>query len=174
MHTDEFKSAAASSPRLRASAVKSALINASALALVLTALAIAMMATTALGSDSSPKLPLADVQRLPDVQFAPPSKTGISRSEALDAVARVYNIKELGPTAIADAYLERATVLGSLRGPSPIRDREVWIVRLSGFATEEHGPVTQEGKSSAVYYLRVAYVFLDAATGEHLLSLWLE
>jgi hypothetical protein len=50
----------------------------------------------------------------------------------------------------------------------------VWNVHLSGMGIVESGPVSEDGTPAASVVIDNVYVFLDAATGEFLVSIWTE
>ena len=78
----------------------------------------------------------------------------ISRADALAAASRQLNVVP----ALPDAYLQLMTDPSSSRGPDPITDRPMWVVRYSGLS------VTSPGGRELHY----AYVIIDARTGvEH-------
>jgi hypothetical protein len=73
-----------------------------------------------------------------------------------------------------EAYLESATLEGSLGTLDPIEDRPVWNVHLSGMGIVQSGPVTEDGTPAASVVIDNVYVFLDADSGEFLVSIWTE
>ena len=73
-----------------------------------------------------------------------------------------------------EAYLESATLESSLGTLEPIEDHPVWNVHLSGMGIVDPGPVTEDGTPAASVVIDNVYVFLDADTGEFLVSIWTE
>lgn len=120
------------------------------------------------GPSSEPRLPASDADRLSDVRVGdPPGAVAIDRDQALRIARDLYDPERAGATSV-DAYLETISVPATYRGDDPIRDRPVWIVRLGGLAQVQGGPMTEDGTPARGRVLTVAYVFIDAKTGEFL------
>jgi len=122
---------------------------------------------------SAYRMPDADKQRLSTVVFGVPPTEAVSPAKAMAVVGEQYHLAALG--AEADAYLETVTLTLTLRGDRPVLDRPFWIVRLSGFEFERPAPIGADGNRVAPsHYLHVGYVFVDARTGEFLMTEWQE
>jgi hypothetical protein len=122
-------------------------------------------------SGSAPQLPLTDVTRLSDiVTFGVPPAGGIPAAQALTAAAQEYAFDET--TAAISPFLETASVPGTFGTILEIRERPVWIVRCSGLAIPQPGVVTPNGSSTHDRILHTAFVFIDASTGEFLMTVW--
>ena len=147
----------------------------SRLLVVAAAIVFVLQSTVSAALDTaSPRLPKADVDRVgEDMVFgSQPESPAIGRAAALDIAAREYDPGLLGASSV-DAYLETITMPGTLRSASPIKDRGVWIVRLGGLSQQVGGPLGDVGPAP-LRTLTVAYIVVDATTGEFLLAEWLE
>lgn len=119
------------------------------------------------------RLPSEDVQRLSDVLLgSPPTAVAITEAGALQAAAEHYDAEKLGASSV-DAFLETITVLGTMRGPEPLQGRPAWIIRLAGMSQQHGGPFTADGPAT-VHVLTVAYVFIDAESGDFMFTEWQE
>jgi hypothetical protein len=119
------------------------------------------------------RLPVRDLASLGDVTTKDPPTFGLKPEAAISAANALYDAKALGASEV-QAFLETVTVGGTLASDEPIKDRGVWIVRLSGMAVEQGGPPTEAGKPVAGHILTTAFVFLDAVTGEFIMTVWIE
>lgn len=119
------------------------------------------------------RLPVQDIGDLGDVTLGVPPTVAISQDAALAAANVQYDAKALGATDV-QAFLETVTVGGTLATADPIRDRAVWIVRMSGMAQVQGGPMTEDGTPAAGHVLHTAYIVVDAVTGAVLMAVWVE
>lgn len=87
----------------------------------------------------------------------------ISRDEALRAARDVAGV---GGDQPAEAYLLRATD----ETTAAIRDREVWLLVIGGFEVMGGAPVLADGSHAEPATYTTMYVFIDARSGEWLLS----
>jgi len=117
------------------------------------------------------RLPAEDVQRLADIMTVESPKVAVvSQPEALATLALHYRTAFLG--ARVDPYLETVTLTGTLGTNRPITDQPVWIVRLAGFTIEGEGLAGAQHESDTPASLHTAYVFVDATTGEFIMTVW--
>lgn len=69
-----------------------------------------------------------------------------------------------------DATLVSASDPMTMRGDEPIADRPVWIVRYTGLAIPVGGPIREDGRAADGGVFITAYIYIDAITGEWLLT----
>lgn len=119
---------------------------------------------------SSHRLPEDDLAKL-GLTIGDPPALALPVEAAEEIAAAHYDPVALGATLVT-GYLETVTVDGTARGPSPIVNRGVWIVKMSGMSQEQSGPMPSEGKAPAPAVLTTLYVFLDATSGEFLFAEW--
>lgn len=122
---------------------------------------------------SSFRLPAADLGALGDVSIGTPPAAALPPQTALAAAAAEYDPKALGANETR-AFLETISVRGTFGGDVPIVMRAVWIVRMTGMAIEQGGPVKEDGTPAEGHTLHTAYVFIDALTGQFLMTVWSE
>lgn len=118
------------------------------------------------------RLPDQDRSRL-DMAFGQTPEAAIAASQALSVLREYYDPEVLGARTV-DVFLESVTVEGTFRTDAPLRDRSVWIVRMTGMTQEQAGPVGEDGHVGEIHTLRNAYVFVDARTAEFLFTIWTE
>jgi hypothetical protein len=127
--------------------------------------------------ESNRKLTRAAVRRAagsaPAGDIPTPLTSTLTKEDAIARVTQLYGEDTLGATEV-EAYLESATLESSLGTLEPIEDRAVWNVHLSGMGIVDPGPVTEDGTPAASVVIDNVYVFLDADTGEFLVSIWTE
>ncbi|HJP71318.1 MAG TPA: hypothetical protein VJ975_06325 [Candidatus Limnocylindria bacterium] len=118
------------------------------------------------------RLPDLDRSRL-DMAFGQTPEAAIAASQALSVMREHYDPDALGAQTL-DVFLESVTVEGTFRTDAPLRERSVWIVRLTGMTQEQAGPVGEDGLAGEIHTLRNAYVFVDAKTAAFLFTIWTE
>ena len=122
---------------------------------------------------SHDRLSAQDIASLGDVILGEPPTRGMERNAAMSAANALYDAKALGASGV-DAFLETVTVEGTLATDEPISKRAAWVIRLTGMAIDAGGPPTDKGKPAASHVLTTAFIFLDAETGEFLMTVWTE
>ncbi len=95
----------------------------------------------------------------------------ITKTEALRA-ADVSRISS--PGINVQAYLVNMTDPSTLTTSVPIMNRNVWLVRYSNFEVTFPGPFTASGSGSVGHVAHFAHVYVDATTGEFILTNWRE
>lgn len=122
---------------------------------------------------SSYRLPAEDRALLIGMTFGEPPTEAVPATTAERLAAEQYDPVALGATSV-DTFLETASEPGTFGTDAPVRDRAVWIVRLTGMSQEQPGPMTAEGVPAPSHFLHRAYIFIDAKTGELLFTDWQE
>lgn len=134
----------------------------SALAVVVVALTVSRPASSAPTKDATiTGSGLADVSVTP-LQAGPGM---ISEAEAISAAGKVQSIPG---SASMNASLVIMTDPNTLRGDTPIKNRAVWLVHLSGIAYPVSVPFGAKLPENPT--LSNGYVYIDAYTGDWLLS----
>jgi hypothetical protein len=131
---------------------------------VLAAIVVAASGQYDYGAAASPDYP-ADVRERLGVTPATEAKH-IPREEALLAAAKV--VPWVGDGASVDAYL--VFVEDRALEPELLGDRPIWLVRYAGFELPLPRPITSDRTPAEAGSVNLAYVFVDAATGEWLLT----
>lgn len=122
---------------------------------------------------ASYRLSSEDLGNLGDIAFGEPPTVAIKPDAAVAAAAAVYDPKALGATSVG-AYLETVTVGDSAAEDRPVGGQGVWIIKMAGMALAQGAPVSGDGKPGEGRILTTAYVFLDAGSGEFLMTVWTE
>jgi hypothetical protein len=120
------------------------------------------------------RLPAEDRARLSSTAtFGEPPSIALAAPVAQQIASGYYDPIGIGAKSVG-VFLERISVPATARSDAPIVDRGVWIFRIAGMSQEQPGPIAADGSVTASHFLHVAYVFIDAATGELLFSEWQE
>jgi hypothetical protein len=150
-----------------------------AAAALLAGVALAVGAFIVLAGDAAStenQHPLADDDRVRLGEFtltAPSTVPLVSIDDAFGAAGREYDWAQMPGRPDIAAALASLTV-GPSQGPeAPLNGRLVWIVHVSGIEQYVAGPWTPDGPLPG-RVLRHAYVFIDATTGEFLMTSWTE
>lgn len=129
-------------------------------------LLLLVVASVSCGGDNSagPGAEYPDDLLALGLEIADASPEGkISKDAAINVAFEVHG-QEFG--AEVDAYLVNLTDDSSF-----IQNRDVWIVRFSGFELPITGPIAPgESQGADGGSVRYAYVYVDAATGEWILT----
>jgi hypothetical protein len=96
------------------------------------------------------------------------SEGKISMDDAVAVALREHGQQFAGGKI--DAYLVRLTDPATAGGDLEITDRDVWIVRFSGLDIQVSGPDTPDRIPVDGGTIEYAYVYVDAVTGEWLLT----
>jgi hypothetical protein len=91
----------------------------------------------------------------------------VTLNEALAAVKGEYG--DSFDRAKVDAYLVHAT-----DDTTMVRDADVWLLDITGLSMDVPGPMGPDGKPTYSGTLTEAYVYVDANTGEWLVSKFYE
>ena len=105
--------------------------------------------------------------------FGEPPSVALAAATASRIASSYYDPVALGATSYG-VFLETISVPATSRSDTPIADRGVWILRLAGMSQEQPGPITADGVAAPSHFLHVAYVFIDAKSGELLFAEWQE
>ncbi len=116
----------------------------------------------------APTLGTADVQRL-DMEFGPADPAGtIAEEVALAAGESINDFSNAsGPPT---AFLATVVDAGGGGQGSALAGRRVWVIRYSGVDLEIPGPSVPAPATARSHTARYAYVFLDAVSGQFLLT----
>lgn len=118
--------------------------------------------------ESARPVPESDQSTLSHIVFDPElPRLAVPASFAVEAATKENDPVELGASRV-DAYLATITVPSSVDASSPIVDRDVWIIKLSGMSVARPG--SSDAPDSAT--LSTAYVLVDASTGEVMYTEW--
>ena len=102
-----------------------------------------------------------------DLSLADPEGK-ISRDAALEVVSREFG--DMFDVSQADAYLVTVTDPATMRGATPIDTRALWLIRFTNLAIPAPAPITADGSSALARPYATGYVYVDAVTGEWLLT----
>lgn len=103
------------------------------------------------------------------VTVRPVTTTGfITREQALAVADEVQ--EEAFKAGDRDAALVSATDPMTIRGDNPVADRAVWIVRYTGLAIPVGGPIRENGTAADGGVFTTAYIYIDAISGDWLLT----
>lgn len=125
-------------------------------------------------SDVVETLPPDAVETLPPDEFGPGTEVTplgpegmISRDQALD-IARRSEYPEVFLQGHIDAYLIELTDPQLLGG---MQDRPIWLIKASGLSLDIFdAPLLADGTRANVGKAHLAYIYIDAVTGEWLTS----
>jgi hypothetical protein len=92
----------------------------------------------------------------------------ITRDRALDVIRTQYGAMFDGGRL--EASLVAVTDPSTLESDDPIRDRPVWLLKYSGLNLPASAPMRADGTPAEAHALQVAYVYVDAMTGEWLFT----
>lgn len=124
--------------------------------------------------DSAAPVTEADQEVLAHVVFADDlPRLAIPEAAAVAAATKEFDPSELGATRVR-AFLANISVPSTEQARTPIVDRNVWIVKLSGMAVPRPGSPVSEDPESPARTLSTAYVFVDAETGDIIYTEWYE
>lgn len=90
----------------------------------------------------------------------------VSRTNALSVAEPLHDFIPEG--ANVEAFLVQATEAGTVKSRNPILERPVWLIRYSGFTMDGSAPMRADGTPAETTPYTLAYVYLDAVTGEWL------
>lgn len=109
----------------------------------------------------------ADIEALGLTIAAASTQGKVSATEALGTAEANHP----ADFAVGDvsAFLMKVTDPETL-GPVAVRDRPVWLIRLTGLRVPVGGPVRADGTAADGGYVTSAYIYVDAITGEWLLT----
>jgi hypothetical protein len=140
-------------------------------ALISPAVASALDGATASGATY--RLPAADVLALQDLMsVSNPLKPAVTGEQAIAVIDGLYSFGE--SEVSIDPYLEAVTMPGTFGTDSEIDGRTVWIVRATGLEVTQPAPLSGTGSPTRSHTLHTAYAFVDAKTGDFLLTIWQE
>lgn len=145
--------------------------------LIISAIALQLFASSASAvvpiDAASYRLPAEDRARLIGMAFGEPPTEALPATTAERLAVEQYDPVALGATSV-DSFIETVSEPATFGSDAPVRDRAVWIVRLTGMSQEQPGPMTAEGVPAPGHILHRAYIFVDAKTGELLFTDWQE
>lgn len=122
--------------------------------------------------ETATPVPDSDMARLDNIEFSSDlPRTAIPEAAAIDAATSDFDPEDLGASRV-DAYLATITVASTAQALTPITDRDVWIVKLSGMSVPR--PSSEPGDDGSVPTYTTLYVFVDAQTGDVLFAEWYE
>lgn len=130
--------------------------------------AVVVLYWASLASAAPPALP-DDIARAGIIAVPVESGASISRDAAL-AIAGREGGDALARASGRNAYLVRMTEPLTLRGDAAIEDRLVWLVRSTDLRIPVSGPVREDGTVADGGFVNTGYVYIDALTGEWLLT----
>lgn len=141
-------------------------------ALALSALVVLGAAPTTSGGPRD--LSDADVARLGEFTLTDASGVpAISMDQAVQVAGNEYDWAAMPGKPAVESALASVTVAASQGREGAVQGRLVWVVHVSGIEQQVDGPWTPEGPLPG-RVLRHAYVFVDAQTGEFLMTSWTE
>jgi hypothetical protein len=146
------------------------------IAVALAAAALALLAGCALPpedaspADSGSRAPQPTPVSLPeDAVAAGLSAVQLSPDEAAVAISPDEAVEIANAQVPSSTAGEVTTYLVRLTDPSThISDRPVWLIRYSGLSLPVSGPPLPDGADPGT--MSIAYVYIDAITGEYLLT----
>jgi hypothetical protein len=133
--------------------------------------------TQAAGLDAAPvdasayRVPAKVATLLDDVEISGAPAVAIPAVAAVGIARAEYNFDL--PALEMTPYLATVTSRGTIGTDSPIVDRAVWIVALTGLVNEVYPPAQPNAKVAPRVLTRL-FVFIDALTGEFLYGEWQE
>ena len=126
------------------------------------------------GITGAAQLPARDVARLAlaDIAVEGAATSLISHDQARAAADEQYKWDAIGATI--DEYLGTVSVLGTIGTPGEVRSRPMWIFHATGLKVVKSGPIRGDGSTAPSPVLSQAYEFVDAFSGEYVMTLWVE
>jgi len=122
-------------------------------------------------SGEDPAIPL-DVANELGISGIPSDQMTVSEAKAIDVA--IDAIGDEAKSATIAAYKAKVTDPKSIATAVALQDRPVWLVVVEGLDVVWPAPVTGSSDESADHVATRAYVFVDGATGEHLVTMWRE